>query len=86
VEDVGDGDLDAAAVGELCGVREFQGGDAGLACGEFAGRDRAARGVVEVAEGFAAQAGTAATAAIHVNVTALEAGFGVGIDAEIGLL
>jgi hypothetical protein len=82
LEDFADGVLDRAAVlgdgdGEIRGL--------GLAGGEFSGGDGAAGGVVEVAEGFAAQAGSAAATSVDVDVAALEAGVGVRADGVIGL-
>ena len=73
-EDLADGELDGGAV---FGVREIEGGAAGAAL--FGAGDGLAGGVVEVAEGFAAEAGRAAAAAVGVDVAAaLALGLGGG--------
>ncbi len=79
-EDVGDGELEAGAVGGV-GEGEVKGGLAAAAgawlSGGFAG------GVVEVAELFGAERGRSAAAAVGVDVAALEA-FGCGFGDGVG--
>ena len=85
LEDVAEGELDGGAV---FGVWEDEVGGLGLtalAGRKLRGRRGTAGGVVEVAEGLIAQARAAATAAVDVDVAALEAGFRVRPGAEIGL-
>ena len=67
-EDFADRELDGGAV---LGHGEGEGSLAGAASAELG--DGLARGVVEVAEGFAAEAGRAAAAAFGEDVAALEA-------------
>ncbi len=85
LEDVAEGELDGGAV---FGVGEDEVGGLGLtalAGRKLGGRRGTAGGLVEVAEGLIAQARAAATAAVDVDVAALEAGFRVWPGAEIGL-
>ncbi|HEY1993398.1 MAG TPA: hypothetical protein VGG81_03260 [Edaphobacter sp.] len=80
LEDFADGGLDGGAVFR---ERQVEGGAAASAL--FWVADRAAGGVVVVAELFVVQAGAAATAAVGEDVAALEAfgcvgaGFGSGV-------
>lgn len=81
-EDLAEGELDAGAVGDLAGG-EGVGAEAGLAGGGVL--DGATGGVVVVAEGFVAEAGRAATAAVGVDVAALVARGVVGrFGGEVG--
>jgi hypothetical protein len=85
LEDVAEGELDGGAV---FGVGEDEVGGLGLtalAGRKLGGRRGTAGSVVEVAEGLVAQARAAATAAVDVDVAALEAGFRVRFGAVIGL-
>jgi len=72
LQDLADGELDGGAV---FGHGQGEVGAAGGARGHLRGRDRRTRGVVEVAERLAAQAGAAAARAADVDVAAAEAGF-----------
>jgi hypothetical protein len=71
LEDLGDGELYAGAVDEI-GEVETEAASASLARGGVG--DRAARGVVVVAEFFRAKAGAAAAMAVGKDVAALKAG------------
>ena len=74
-EDLADGELDGHAV---FGLGEIEGGAAGAAV--LGPGDGLAGGVMEVAEGLAAEAGRAAAAAVGVDVAAaLAIGLGGGV-------
>jgi hypothetical protein len=88
LEDFADGELDAGALGEVAGGGEGEGGGllaAAFAGAEVGGGDGAAGGVVVVTKIFLAKAGAGAAAAVGEDVAALEAGFGVGFGAVVGL-
>ncbi len=88
LQDLGDGGLQTAAVGEVIGQVEdgllraaaFLVGLAGL---QFAEPDGPAAGVMVVAKIFFAEARAAAAEAVGEDVTALETGLGVRLDAGI---
>ncbi len=86
LENFGDGELNAGAVCEIGRAGEGEASAAAAAGLEFGGLDGAARGVVVVAELFAAETGAGAAAAVGEDVAALEALGGLGDGGDLGLV
>jgi hypothetical protein len=85
LEDFADGELDSGALGEAGGRGEGEAAAAAFAGLQGGSGEGSTGGVMVVTKIFQAKAGTGAAVAVGEDVAALEAGFGVGLGAEVGL-